>query len=111
MIKTSDTQRKGLSIEDYNNDILLQLGAPTVDIEVEDQIPKIIEMSFNELKNNITDVRTITIPFQNKIDVSSYKISNIVYIMRGHNTNGPGGFQDVMYIYSRQSAMNTYTYN
>ena len=99
----------GLSMTDYVNYVKLQLGSPIVIVEVEEMIPEIIRMSFNELRNYITDVETMTIPYQNKISLEGKGISNIIYVMRGKNTAGPAGFQDIMYIYSRQSALNTYT--
>lgn len=101
--------KKGLTLEEYAKYVKLQLGSSIVTVEVEHDIPDIIKMVFNEMKNYITDVKTMTLPFANRIDLSNKKVANIVYIMRGRNTSGPGGFQDVMYIYSRQSALNTYT--
>lgn len=99
----------GLKMEDYVNYIKMQLGGSIVSIEIEDDIPIIVNQAFDELKHYITDVETMTIPYSNKIDLTNKKVSSVVYIMRGRNTNGPGGFQDVMYIYSRQSASNSYT--
>lgn len=99
----------GLKMEDYVEYISMQLGGTVVSIEIEDDLPKIINQAFDELKHYITDVETMTVPYSNKIDLTGKKVSSVVYIMRGRNTNGPGGFQDVMYIYSRQSASNTYT--
>ena len=99
----------GLSIQDYVDYITLQLGSSVVTVEIEEDIPKVVNMAFQELRHYITDVRTMTIPYSNKIDLKGKKVANVVYIMRGKNTNGPGGFQDVMYIYSRMSALNTYT--
>ena len=99
----------GLSLEDYSQYVKLQLGAPIVAVEVEEHIPDIVLMCFNELKHYITDVEFMTIPYSNCIDLSGKKVHNIVYVMRARNSTGPGGFQDVMYIYSRQSALNTYT--
>lgn len=101
--------RKGLSLEEYVRYVNVQLGSPTITVEIEDQVHEVVKYAFDELKHYITDVSTMTLPFSNKIDLSGKKVSSIVYIMRGKNTNGPGGFQDVMYIYSRQSALNTYT--
>lgn len=101
--------KSGLPLTDYVNNIKLQLGAGIVNVEVEELIPDIVKMSFNELKHYITDVDTMTLPFSNVIDLTGKKVANIVYVMRGKNTNGPGGFQDIMYIYSRQSALNTYS--
>lgn len=96
-------------MDDYVNYIIMQLGGSIVTIEIEDDIPIIVKQAFDELKHYITDVETMTVPYSNKIDLTNKKVSSVVYIMRGRNTNGPGGFQDVMYIYSRQSASNTYT--
>ena len=99
----------GLPKQSYVDNILLQLGSSVVDVEIEEDIPKIVDLAFNELKHYITDVQTMTLPYSTVIDLAGKKIATIMYIMRGRNTNGPGGFQDVMYIYSRQSALNTYT--
>jgi len=101
--------KTGLKVTDYVDYVITNLGGGVVEIEIKDEIPKIVNMAFNELKRYITDVETMTVPYANVIDLAGKKISNVVYVMRGRNTNGPGGFQDVMYIYSRQSAMNTYT--
>lgn len=101
--------KKGLLEEDYIRYVELQLGGGVVDIEVSEIIPEILEMSFKELRNYITSVEYMTLPYQQVINLSDKKVADVVYLMRGRNTNGPGGFQDVMYIYSRQSAMNSYT--
>jgi len=99
----------GLTVEDYTDNILLQLGDPVVEVEIKEVLPKIIDLAFKELKQYITDTETMTVAYRNVIDLSGKNVANVHYLMRGRNTNGPGGFQDVMYIYSRQSALNTYT--
>lgn len=96
-------------MQDYVDYIALQLGASVVTVEIEEDLPRVVNMAFQELRHYITDVRTMTVPYSNKIDLSGKKVANVVYIMRGKNTNGPGGFQDVMYIYSRMNALTTYT--
>lgn len=101
--------KKGLDLCEYVKYIKLQLGGPIINIEIEDQIPDIVKLAFDELKHYITDVQTMTVPFANKISLKDKNVANIVYVMRARNSMGPGGFQDVMYIYSRQAAMNTYT--
>lgn len=102
----------GMSIyskEDYIEYISKILGSSVVTIENQDDIGFFVDSAFNEIKNHITDIKTMTIPYQNVIDLTDKKVANVIYILRGHNVSGPGGFQDVMYIYSRQSALNTYT--
>ena len=85
------------------------MGSSIVNVELADDVPFFVDSAFLEIKNNITDVKTMTVPYAPVIDLAGLKVANVVYLMRGHNTSGPGGFQDVMYIYSRQSALNTYT--
>lgn len=98
-----------VSKEDYVEYITKMMGGSLVDVELEEDIPYFVEYAFNEIKHFITDTTTMTLPYAEVIDLTGKKVANVVYIMRGHNVNGPGGFQDVMYIYSRQSALNTYT--
>lgn len=103
-IDDKTNQRQGLKIDDYVNWIKLQLGGTVLKLECEDQIPEIVEIAFQELRNAITDVETLTLPFQNVIDVSKYKIANIHYVMRGTaNANGLAQLQDSMYLYINQS--------
>jgi len=101
--------KTGLTVDQYVSFIKVQLGGGIVNVEVEEIIPDILEIAFIEINNNITSTEMMTVPFQTVIDLTDKKVADVVYIMRGRNTNGPGGFQDVMYIYSRQSAMNSYT--
>lgn len=100
---------KGFTKQEYAKQIALQLGSSVVSVEIEKDLPDIVDLAFNELKNYITDASTMTLPYSNKIDLTGKKVANIIYVMRAKNSNGPGGFQDIMYIYSRQSALNTYT--
>ena len=101
--------KKGLSLKNYVDDVLLQLGSSVVTVEIEEDVPRIVELAFNELKNYITDIETMTLPYAQTISLEGKNVSNVIYVIRGHNNSGPGGFQDIMYIYSRQSALNTYT--
>lgn len=98
------SSRKGLSCDDYVNDIKLMLGGSVLNIEVEEQIPSILQMAFRELKNYITDVRTHTIPYSNRISLTSLNVNNVVYVMRSKNVTGMGGLSGVEYIYARNTA-------
>ena len=95
--------------DDYIEYITKIMGGSILNIELEMDIGFFVDCAFREIKNYITDVRTMTVPFANIIDLTDKKVANVIYLMRGHNTSGPGGFQDIMYIYSRQSALSTYT--
>lgn len=101
--------RQGLTLYDYVDNIKLQLGASIVTVEVESDIADIVRLAFNELKNYISDNETITVPYRQVIDLTDMKIANISYVMRSKTATGPGGFQDIMYIYTRQGAMGMYS--
>lgn len=95
--KGSGHVSKGISKEDYTRQIALQLGAGLVTVEIEEQIPDIVELAFLELKNYITDMRTMTLPYSSKIDLSGKKVFNVIYIMRAHHDKVMPGYQDVIY--------------
>lgn len=99
--------RVGLTLDKYVEDILIKLGSPILNIEAHDQVEDVVKMAFEELKSYIADTETLTLPYSQVIDVSDYNIHNVVYLMRGKNVSGPGGFQDIMYIYSRAAAFGT----
>lgn len=99
--------RIGLSMDDYCENILTKLGSPILDIEAKDQVEQVVKMAFEEIKSYIADTETLTLPYSKVIDVSDHKINNVVYLMRSKNVSGPGGFQDIMYIYSRTAAFGT----
>lgn len=99
---------------DYRDAILLQLGYPVVNIEIEDQIPKIVDMAFRELKHYINDTQTLTIPYQEKIHIEDFNdplthqtvnIDTVVYVTRTSSPNNLADYQDMMYMISRQSSV------
>ena len=109
--------RSGLRKQDYIDYITMELGGSMVEIECKDDIPKIIDMSFMEIKNYITEMRTVTIPYYKVIDLSNVKdeferpvkIANIHYVTRGKYNNGINGLSDIMYIY-RQNNMTSFSF-
>ena len=102
--KDSPTKRTGLKIDDYVKNIRLQLGGTVLKLECEEQLPEIVEMSFMEMRNSITDIDSLTLPFAPVIDVSKYNIAVVHYIMRGTSSSmGLSQLQDAMYLYVNQS--------
>jgi len=47
------------------------------------------------------DPQTITLPWSTVMDLSPYKIANVISIERAKNLIGPGGLQGIMFVYSR----------
>ena len=95
--------RKGLQIDNYVNWIKLQLGGTVLKLECEEQLPDIVEMAFQEIRNAITDIETITVPFSPVIDLSEYHVAVVHYLMRAtSNSMGLTQLQDAMYLYINQ---------
>lgn len=101
-----------MTLEEYKEDILLQLGFPVIDVEINDQLEQIIDMAFRELKHFITDTRTATIPYAEKMHIEEGKfnkgkdmINTVVQILRSNTPNRIADFQDIMYLASRQSSL------
>lgn len=102
--KNSKTPRKGPQIDNYVSWIRLQLGGTVVAIECDEQLPQIVDMAFQELRNYITDIETLTLPFNRVIDLSEFKVANVHYVMRGsNNSTSLQQLQDSMYLYVNQS--------
>lgn len=96
-----------MTTQQYVDDILLQLGNPVLEIEIKDSISKIVDMAFREVKHYITDTKTITLTYSNKIHIDKEKvnINSVVYIMRSSSPNRISDFQDIMYLNSRRGMM------
>lgn len=95
-----------MKMEMYVHDILLSLGNPILDIEIKDSIDEIVDMAFREVRHYITDTRTLTIPYSNKMHIDDdIPINSVVYIMRTSTPNRISDFQDIMYLNSRRGTM------
>ena len=104
MESSNNSIRTGLKIDDYVKNIRLQLGGNVLKLECDEQLPEIVELSFNELRNYITDIDYLTLPYASCINVSSYNIGSVHYIMRGTSSSmGISQLQDAMYLYINQS--------
>ena len=82
--------------EEYIDDIKTSLGAPVVDIELENQlIGKIVDRAFKEVSRYITETRYVTVPFSGDvIDVKGLKISSVVQIFRTDSPSRIGDLTD-----------------
>ena len=92
-----------MTLDEYVDTIMVSLGSPIVDIEIEHQIPKIIEIAFRELKNYITDSTTMTVPYSNKIDLSGKKVSTVIYVMRSRSEYLLGDYADTAWLLANRN--------
>lgn len=90
--------------EEYIEDIKISLGAPIVQVEIEEMLGKIVDKAFREIRRFITETHFITIPYSSTgIDVSKYNIDTVIQIFR---TNNPARTVDFTDIYTL-STVNT----
>lgn len=93
----------------YVDDVLMQLGYPTVNVEISrKEIENIVNRAFDEMKHYVTDSRLLTLPYQNKIDLKDYKVDSIIYIMRGQPSTKLTPLQDVMFFYTNRGSYSNY---
>lgn len=78
-----------MTLNDYVDEILMSLGAPVVEIEIKDYIPKYVERAFRELKRYISTPHFITVPYTGAaIDLTSYNVYSVINVMRSQPTYG-----------------------
>ena len=85
----------------------MTLGAPVVDIEIEDYIPQIINKAFRELKHYITDTFSVTLPVNNRIDLSDKKVDTVINVWRSNTPNRIVNFSDIIFLMAKGSNMAT----
>ena len=100
---------------DYVEDVKLLLsGSGIVSLEIEEAIPRLVDLAFKEIKHYITDTETLTIPYYPKMHIEDYpdprnhskiNIGNVVYVQRSNSPNRIADYQDIMYLMSRQSTL------
>lgn len=89
--------------EEYIEDIKISLGAPVVDIEIEEILGKIVDKAFREMRKYITETHFVTVPYSSSgIDVRRYNINTVVQVLR---TQNPTRSRDLADVYTL-SAMN-----
>jgi hypothetical protein len=87
-----------MTIAEYKEEILLKLGAPVVDVEIEEVIERIIASSFKELKRYISVSKLLTIPYSQVIDLAPYNVQTIHYILRDKDSGVNSNFNDAFYL-------------
>lgn len=94
-----------MTIAEYKDEILLKLGAPIVEVEIENIIERVIVASFREVKKYINLSRVLTIPYAEVIDLTPYNVQNVQYIARDRTNGTDSNLIDAFYLATTQ--MNT----
>ena len=97
--------------EEYIDDIKTSLGAPVVDIELDNSvIGKIVDKAFREVTRYITETRFATVPCSGDvIDVKEYDISSVVQLFRTANPSRMGDITDPLAIASAGCVSNSFS--
>lgn len=100
---------RGKKLRYYVESIKDYFGCPVLELEVDDkQLVRIIDKALNELRNYVTDTRTITIPYvETGMNVAKYHMFAVQYVMRGQSQMALGDLNDVMMFYSGASAVSS----
>lgn len=82
--------------EEYIEDIKISLGAPVVNIEIEEILGKLVDKAFREVRRYVTETHFVTVPYSTTgIDVSKYHIDTVEYIFRTQNPARTTDFTDI----------------
>lgn len=75
--------RPGMSMQEYVDDILLELGGSVVDIEIEDDLPKFVNIALKRVKPRIGTTRYMTLPAKDSIDLTERNVYAVLQVFRG----------------------------
>lgn len=111
--------KTGWNIDKYCNYIKLQLGGSVVSLAIEKDLPFIVEMAFEELKNYINTVHSITCNYTPTINLDGLNVASVRSVLRGQINNSTiTGMDTNLFIYQTQGqyginqwAMDQITYN
>lgn len=77
-------------------DVMLELGAPVVELENEEVIGKLVDKAFREVSRYITETRYFTMPYTTAAtDISKYNVNTVVMILRTANPSRVNDFTDI----------------
>lgn len=85
----SENNNNTLSIHEYLDDIHMEV--PWTDEEAKDGDDlKILMKAFRELKRNIHEYSDLTVPYKRRIDLSEYKVKDLIEVRRANVPAGLG---------------------
>jgi len=112
--------KTGWTVADYVKYVKLQLGGSILQLSIEEDLPYIVEkIAFEELKNYIRTIHTMTVGYSSSINLADKKVANVKYVLRNvNNSTTITGMDTNLFIYQQQgqyginnAAMDQITYN
>jgi hypothetical protein len=73
-----------MTLDEYIDDIKLSLGAPIVEVEIEDYIGKLVNKAFREISRYMVDTGYVTVPYARCINTLELnpKIDSVIMVIR-----------------------------
>lgn len=96
--------KHGWELNDYVNYVCVQLGGSVVDLAIKNDLPYIIEkIAFEDLKNYMKTIHTMTIAYTPSINLEGKKVANVKYVLRNmNNSTSITGMDTNLFIYQTQ---------
>lgn len=96
--------KKGWEISDYVNYIKVQMGGSVLKLMIENDLPYIVEkIAFEDLKNYMKTVHTMTVGFSRIINLEGKKVANVKFVLRNiNNSTTITGMDTNLFIYQTQ---------
>lgn len=96
---------------EYIEDVKLSLGAPIVEVEIDELIGPLVDKAFREIRRFITETRYKTIPYSRTgMDVREYGIDAVIQVLRTQNPARTVDFTDI-YTLSTVNTVNSSSVN
>lgn len=98
--------------EEYIEDVKISLGAPVVEVEVEEIIGKLVDKAFREVSRYVVETKFLTIPYSDQgIDLTKYHVNSIIQIFRTKNPSRVADFTGIYAQTALYNSNNTYPSN
>jgi len=82
--------------QEYIDDVLLSLGFPIVEVEIQELVGKLVDKAFREVSRYVTETHFVTLPYSKTgIDLTDYHVNAVEYIFRPTNPAKIGDLTDV----------------
>ena len=73
----------GKTAAQYKEEMMLELGGSVVDIEIEDDLEKFVDLALNRIRPVISESHYMTVPTSDSIDLSDKDVYAVVQVFRG----------------------------
>ena len=73
----------GKTAAEYKEEMLLELGGSVVDVEIEDDLEKFVDLALNRIRPVISESHYMTVPASDSIDLSDKDVYTVIQVFRG----------------------------